>query len=76
MARYGRMRPAGMMGEVMRRVMAERYMAARDLRLDAMPSEKQEEVVEAMRQAMAGLRSSLQRRRILCPEWMHALCDD
>lgn len=56
--------------------MADRYMAARQLRLSSMHEDKQEEVVDAMREAVCELRSFLLKRDKACPDSISRILDD
>lgn len=75
MARFGMTAPVGMMDDPLRR-MAERYMEARQLRLSSMHEDKQEEVVDAMREAVCELRTYFLKRDKACPASISRILDD
>lgn len=58
------------------RRMADRYMAARQLRLSSMHEDKQEEVVDAMREAVCELRAYFLKRDKSCPSQISKILDD
>ena len=75
MVHSGPMVPGGVMDNPLR-LMAERYMAARDLRLSAMQNDKQEEVVDAMREALCELKAYLLETDKTCPNAISKIIDD
>lgn len=75
MVRFGLMAQAGMTDDPLR-LMAHRYMAARQLRLSSMHEDKQEEVVDAMREAVCELRTYFLKHDKICPDQISRILDD